>query len=302
MRCAGAIDIGGTHTKLGIVTEDGKIVAQGTVPTGEAGEPEPLIERIAETFRPMLAEARAGGNLVPAVGVSVAGFIDPDRSAMFGNANLPALCDFPLRLALVAALRIDCRLEVDSNAALLAEQRYGATNGSSRTVGVTVGTGLGGAVVVDGALLRYTGECAGDIGHIIVEPEGRPCSCGARGCLEALVSAGALSERGGGRAVSEIIAAAEAGEKDATQALGTTGQWLGFGLASLVPLFAPDSIVVGGGVSAAGELLLGPVRDSFHAHAAPAFAQSVSIVRSEMRGWAGVVGAAVCVFDPELAG
>lgn len=302
MRCAGAIDIGGTHTKLAIVSEDGRIVRQGTVPTGEAGEPEPLVARIAETFGPMLAEARGGGGLVPAVGVAVAGFIDPDRSSMFGNANLPALCDFPLRLALVAALRIDCRLEVDSNAALLAEQRHGATQGSIRTLGMTVGTGLGGAVTVNGRLLRYTGECAGDLGHIMVEPDGRSCSCGAKGCLEALVSAGALSERAGGRAVSDIIAAAGTGETNAREALGATGGWLGFGLASLAPVFAPDTVVVGGGVSAAGDLLLGAVRESFHAHAAPAFADSVTIVGSKMRGWAGVVGAAVCVFDPELAG
>ena len=301
MRVAGAVDIGGTGTKLAIIGEDGSIVARETIPTGEGGDPESLVERIGVALGAMLDAARASGSgtLVSSIGVAVAGFLDTDRSAMFGNSNLPALSDYPLRLALVARLRRDCWLEVDSNAALIAEHRHGVGRGSLRTLGVTVGTGLGGAVIVNNKLLRYTGECAGDLGHIIVDPQGRQCTCGARGCLEAMVCSAALRERGGGRAVREILAAARAGDAQALEALGETGHWLGIGLAGLVPVFAPELIVVGGGVAAAGELLLGPTRASFDEHAAVGLSENLTIVGSEYNGWEGVVGAGSLVLNPE---
>src|SRR5215208_1814144 len=248
-RLAGAVDIGGTGTKIGIVAEDGRIVRRATIPTSHAGEPAPLLDGLAATLHPMLDAAAADGNPVSGVGVSVAGFLDREHTAMVLNANLPALCGFPLRRALEERLGLDCRLEVDSNAAVIADYRYGAGRGSTRLLGVTVGTGLGGGVIVDGEPLRYTGECAGDLGHIILDENGRRCTCGARGCLEAMVSSAAVSERGGGRSVRDVIAGAKRGEQRATDALAETGWWLGLGLASLSPIFAPDRIVVGGGVA-----------------------------------------------------
>lgn len=297
MRLAGAVDIGGTGTKIALVTEDASLVMRTTIATGLGGEPHSLVERIAATLGAMFDATRADGTVVPGIGVAVAGFLDRERSAMFANANLPALCGFPLRRALSERMGMECQLEVDSNAALVADHRHGAARGSGRTLGVTIGTGVGGAVIVAGRLLRYTGECAGDVGHIIVAPGGRQCSCGARGCLEALVCAAALSERGDGRPVSDIVNSAGGGDRRALDALGETGRWLGLGLAALVPLFAPARIVVGGGVSAAGEMLLRPTRESFAMHAAPEFARTVTIAGSAFEGWAGVVGAGSLVLD-----
>jgi glucokinase len=294
MRLAGAVDIGGTRTKIGIVSEDGSVVRNDAIGTSAAGDPEPLVASIAATLGPMLASA---GSVV-GVGVSVAGFLDPDRGVMIENANLPKLCGFPLRRALTDRLGLECRLEVDSNAAVLAEHRFGAGKGASRLLGVTVGTGLGGGVIVNGALLRYTGECAGDIGHIIVDPAGRLCTCGARGCLEAMVCTAALSERAGGRRTRDVVNAAHRGEKQAVDALAQTGGWLGLGLASLAPLFAPERIVVGGGVAAAGDLLLEPARESFRVHAAPGFRDAVEIVGSTFKGREGMIGAASVFLDP----
>jgi glucokinase len=297
MRLVGAVDIGGTGTKIGVVAEDGRVVRRATIPTTPAGDPAPLVEGIATTLQPMLDAAAADGNPAVGVGVSVAGFLDRDHTAMTVNANLPALCGFPLRRALEERLGLECRLEVDSNAAVIADYRYGAGRGSARLLGVTVGTGLGGGVIVDGAPLRYTGECAGDVGHIILDPNGRLCTCGARGCLEAMVSSAAVSERGGGRSVRDVIASAQRGEQRATDALAKTGWWLGLGLASLSPIFAPDRIVVGGGVAAAGPLLLEPTRASYRAHAAPEFRDAVRVVGSSFEGWEGVVGAASVCLD-----
>ena len=298
MRVAAAIDIGGTSTKIGIVGEGGRVVTRTTVRTSTAGEPAPLLDAIVGALAPMLKSNTADGVVTLGTGVSVAGFLDTDRSVMIENANLRALCGFPLRQALEERLALDCRLEVDSNAAVVAEYRYGAGRGSARLLGVTIGTGFGGGVIIDGRLLRYTGECAGDIGHIIVDPKGPPCPCGAHGCLEAIVSSGALSHRAGGRSVRAIIDGARSGEKTAASALAETGWWLGLGLASLTPLFAPDTIVIGGGVAAAAELLLEPTEASYRQHVAPDHRSKVRIVGSTFGGWEGMVGAATLFLDP----
>jgi glucokinase len=298
MRVAGAIDIGGTGTKIGVVAEDGTILRRRTISTSAYFEPSALADAIASSLRLILDARDSQRNRVSGIGVSVAGFLDRGRTAMVHNANLPALRGFPLRQALEDRLSLDCRLEVDSNAAVLAEYRHGAGRGSTRLLGVTVGTGLGGGVIIDGQLLRYTGECAGDLGHIIVDRKGRLCTCGARGCLEAMVDVAALSERGGGRAVRDIIASARQGDKLARKALAETGRWLGLGLASLSPIFSPDRIVVGGGIAAAGELLLDAVQASYLTHVRPEFRGTTEVVGSSFDGWEGIVGAASLFLNP----
>jgi glucokinase len=291
MRLAAAVDIGGTRTKVGIVGEDGGVLVSASLPTLD-GEPELLLARITGALAPMLRQ-----HDVQCLGVAVAGFLDDDRSAMIANANLTSLQRYPLRDALAERLRLDCRLEVDSNASTIAEFRFGAGKGASRLLGITVGTGIGGGVILDGRVLRHTGGCAGDLGHVILSPDGRACTCGARGCLEAMACAGALSERGKG-AVDDIIMGARTGEQRSREALEETGWWLGLGLAALAPLFAPDVIVVGGGVAAAGELLMEPTRRSFLDHVSDELRGSVRLERSWFDGWEGMIGAACQCLDP----
>lgn len=297
MRTAGAIDIGGTSTKIGIIAEDGSIIARENVPTSLHGEPRGIVAAIGASLVPMLDKIRASGDPPLGVGCSVAGFLTPDRSAMVHNANLPALREFGLRAALQERLAIECRLEVDSNASTIAEYQHGAGRGAQRLLGVTLGTGLGGGVIIDGTLLRFTGECAGDIGHIIVDRNGRLCTCGARGCLEAMVNTAAVMERAGGRPVRDTIEGARKGDESAVRVLAETGWWLGLGLASLSPIFSPDRIVVGGGIASAGDLLLGPARESYRAHARPEFA-TTQVIGSSFNGWDGLVGAASLFLDP----
>ena len=300
MRVAGAIDIGGTRTKLGVIAEDGRILDRGIVSTPASGDPVPLIDAIAAKFKPMLdasGRAERSEESLVGVGVSVAGFLNREHTSMYANANLPLLIGFPLRRELEQRLGHSCLLEVDSNTAAIAEYRFGSGRASQRLLGVTIGTGFGGGVVVAGQLLRHTGECAGDLGHIILDPSGRRCTCGAHGCLEALVCSAALSERANGKSVREVVKDANAGDERAMDAIRETAKWLGLGLASLVPLFTPDTIVVGGGVAAAGELLLEPVRASFGAHAGDDY-QNVRIAGSKLEGWEGMLGAASLVFVP----
>jgi glucokinase len=296
MRIAGAIDIGGTSTKIGMVGDDGHIIARGRVPTSLQGEPRSLVSAIGEAFDAMM-KANASVRPIIGVGVSVAGFITPDRSAMIHNANLPALREFPLRAALEKRLGLHCQLEVDSNATTLAEFHYGAGKNAERLLGLTIGTGIGGGVILSGKLVRYNGECAGDIGHVIVKPGGRLCTCGAHGCLESMANSSALSERVGGRAVKDIIESAEKGDATSIEAIAESGYWIGLGAASLAPLFDPDVIVIGGGVAAAREMLLGPARQSYLKHASPQYTDA-SFVGSMFDGWDGLVGAASVLLNP----
>lgn len=298
MRTAGAIDIGGTGTKTGVIAEDGGVLSRTTIPTSAEHGPAQLVDRIAATLRPLLEAAAANGQAASGVGVSIAGFLDREHTAMFANANLPSLWGFPLRTALAERLALPCRLEVDTNASTVAEYRYGAGRGSARLLAVTIGTGMGGGVIIDGKLLRYTGECAGDLGHIIVDPKGRLCTCGARGCLEAMVCTAAITERAAGRGFRDVLSGAQRGEPASVEALAETGRWLGLGLASLSPLFAPDRIVVGGGVAAAGDLLVESARAAYRAHAAAEFRDKVQIVGSTFDGWEGMVGAGSLFLDP----
>ena len=298
MRLAGAVDIGGTNTKIGVVGEDGGILRRTTIPTRTGSDPARLVDAIAGELKSMLDAMTDERNQVAAIGISVAGFLDREHTMMIANANLPALREFPLRRAFEERFELACHLEVDSNASTVAEYRYGTGRGVSRLFGLTVGTGVGGGVIIGGKLLRFTGECAGDVAHIIVEPGGRKCTCGARGCLEAMICSAALSERAGSRAPSEIIRAAKTGEASAVQALQATGRLLGLGLASLSPIFAPEKFVIGGGIAAAGDLLVDPARESFDQSAGDDFRGKVTIVASTFDGWEGMVGAASLALSP----
>jgi len=298
MRVAGAVDIGGTSTKIGMVATDGSIVMRDRVPTSLGGDPNDLVESIGVSLGLMIEEATNRGYGIEGIGVSVAGFLTPDHSAMVHNPNLPRLREFPLRRALTENLGIECRLEVDSNASTIAEYQHGAGRGAQRLLGIVVGTGVGGGVIIDGRLLRFTGECSGDIGHVIVDPNGRMCTCGARGCLEAMVNTAALIDLANGRPVRETVTAAREGDPRAKDILAQAGHWIGLGLASLSPIFSPDRIVVGGGIAAAGDALLQPAQESYRKYARPEFAEHTEVIGSSFDGWEGLVGAASLFLDP----
>ena len=298
MRLAGAVDIGATNTKIGIVGEDGRIFRRTTIPTRSGVEPDHLVDAIAAELRPMLDAVTDERNQVVAIGIAIAGFLDREHTMMIANANLRDLCDFPLRRAFEERFELDCHLEVDSNATTMAEYRFGMGRGITNLLGMVFGTGVGGGVIVGGKLLRFTGECVGDIGHIIVEPEGRQCTCGARGCLEAVACSAALSERAEGRTVRQVIADAKNGDRSAIAAVKVTGDFIGLGFASLAPIFAPERIVIGGGLAAAGDLLIGPARASFSKHAGNDFRDRVEIVGSKFDGWEGIIGAASIALSP----
>jgi glucokinase len=288
-----AIDIGGTNTKFGLVDDTGAVQDILVLPTS-GPDPARFLECVMRAISRFIPRQCKG------IGVSVAGFLDEGRTRLEYNPNIAWLEGFPIRETLERQFQIPIALEVDSNAAALAEARFGVGIGSKRFLCVTVGTGIGAGMIVHGKLLRVAHGCIGDAGHVIVEPGGRECSCGGRGCAEAMASAPYVvdryRERGGTlQTAAEIIAAP--GDPAAVGALANAGAHLGIALASLANIFFPDTIAIGGGLSEAGDLLLSPASGAFR-RTVGRFAGNAKLVRAALGWQAPLAGAAILFSAP----
>jgi glucokinase len=294
------VDIGGTSTKAAVLEPDGElkfINAIATVPG-----PESFFEALVALIR----ETRNHAPDASEMGISVAGFLDDTRSRLIYNPNIKWLEDFPLHEELCRRfpdLRIE--LEVDSNAATMAEYHLGSGRGSRRFLCVTCGTGLGVGMCVDGRPLRFAYGCLGDIGHVIVDRNGPLCSCGGRGCAEAMIGAPALVDRFRRLAHLEeavtllaIIERANAGDQRAAQVIAQAGEWLGVALASIANILFPDRIAIAGGLSAAGNLLIAPASRVFQDLASTAVRQRITIARATLGARASLTGAAWPFWQP----
>ncbi|MCS0497964.1 ROK family glucokinase [Protaetiibacter mangrovi] len=301
------IDIGGTKIAGGLVAEDGAIIRQERRPT-PAGDGGAIIQAVVE-----VVESLRSSEQVSAVGVAAPGFIDAAQSTVYYTPNIPWRSE-PLRADLSARLPgLDITIDNDANAAGWAEYRFGAGRGYRDMTLLTIGTGVGGAIVADGRLLRGGFGAAAEIGHMRVVPGGLPCGCGQRGCIEQYGSGRALLRFAGEiadqRGIGQALAAAreEHGELDghlvydlivaedpgALYALRELGGWLGQAAASLSAVLDPEVFVFGGGVAAAGELLLEPIREAYLAHLpARGFHPEPTFATAELVNDAGVVGAA----------
>ncbi len=278
------VDIGGTNTKVALV-RTGVATNIETFPTGS--DSARLVANICE------AERRCRQGPLRGAGVAVAGFLNAARDRLAYNPNLAWLAGFPLREALAEALGTGVRLEVDSNAACLAEHHLGSGRGSRRFLCLVAGTGLGGGMMIDGDLLRFNGECLGDVGHVVVDPDGPACSCGGRGCAEAMVSErGIVENAGAGDTLRDVIESATQGDPRAVEALAGAGRALGIAMASLAQIFSPDRIALAGGLAEAGALVTSAAELSFRQAVNAEARSAVTVVKAEL-GWrAAVIGAA----------
>lgn len=308
------IDVGGTKIAGGLVDGDGRVLADAKIDS-PADDAASLTKAIGDLAAELAA--RHDGD-VAGVGVAVAGFIDRDRSTVMFAANL-AFRDEPLRDSLTSRLDLPVVVENDANAAAWGEFRFGAARDHQDMLLITVGTGIGGGVVVDGHLMRGGFGVAGEVGHLEFEPGGRVCGCGNRGCWEpygsgsALVAdtraladspeAAALVEFAGGTIDDiegpEITTAAKNGDDFARARLRDLGGHLGRGIATLAAVLDPSVVALGGGVSAAGDLLLDPVRESFRAHVTGRDHRPLPRIKAASLGnEAGLIGAAALVHEP----
>jgi glucokinase len=308
-RLAIGVDIGGTKVAAGLVDEGGAILTRARRLTPST---DPVA--VESTIVEVVQELRAGHEIV-GVGIGAAGFVDAERARVMFAPHL-AWRDEPLRDAVAAALGdLPVIVENDANAAAWAEWRFGVAQGESRLVCVTLGTGIGGAIVVDGVVQRGRWGMAGEFGHMVVVPDGRRCECGNRGCLEQYASGNVLGrearelaaagspvtvplvERVGGdldQLVGPLITlAAMDGDPVAIELFDEVGRWLGIGLANIAAALDPGMFVIGGGVSDAGELLLGPARESFRRTlTGRGFRPEARIVKAALGPESGMVGAA----------
>ena len=307
MGLAVGIDVGGTKIAGGVVDEVGKILA-----TARRESPATDTEAIERNIQDLVAELRANHD-VAAVGIGAAGFVDSSRSTVMFAPNL-AWRDEPLRADLEKLIDLPVVVENDANAAAWGEFTFGAGEDVQDTLLVTVGTGVGGGIVLNGQLHRGAFGVAAEIGHMRVVPDGRICGCGNKGCWEQYASGTALvrdtkeqaregsliarslvDRAGGVESISGplITAAAQDGDSFAREQLAVLGRWLGEGIASLTAVLDPAVVVIGGGVSEAGDLLLDPVRAHFRANLTGRHFRPELEVRAALLGnKAGMIGAA----------
>jgi glucokinase len=303
------VDIGGTKVLGGVVDENGLILAHARrdTPADDVGKTADFIVEVIQDL--------SSAHDVTAVGIGAAGWIDESRSRVLFAPNL-AWRDEPLRDRLAARVDLPVVVENDGNAAAWAEFRYGAARDHHDSMAlVTVGTGIGGGLIIGGQLIRGAHGIAAEMGHVRVVPNGRPCGCGRHGCLEQYASGSALVRFARERAQDDpasatklleladgaldaingplVTRAAKLGDPASVAAFMSVGGWLGSGLADLVQLLDPQALVVGGGVIEAGDLLMGPTRRAFADQLQARGGLPVAtVLAASMGNSAGVVGAA----------
>lgn len=287
------LDLGGTNIKWVVVERDGgdwRPLERDQVATPTADGPDVVVPLLAAVG----AEAVGRCPGVSTVGIGVPGLYDPAAGTTRFLVNFPgAWSGRPVAGPIGAALGLPAFLINDARAFGLAELRLGAGRGASSMVGLTLGTGVGGVIVVDGRVHQGHDGTAGEIGHQTIEPDGPWCGCGNRGCLEAFVRADQIAAACGTATAEDAVTRARAGDVRATEGLLQVARYLGIGIANMVSVIAPDRIVLGGGISAAADLLLGPIRDELRRRVQTTSLDDVEIVTAELGTWAGAIGAAV---------
>lgn len=315
-KLAACIDIGGTQARLGFVTPDGHILARQKIRAPNELGPAALVANLAERLRQLAVENDLDWNRVVGVGYSTAGIMDVLTGMMFASPNQGRWREVNFLCLLSDAFGLPVCIEMDANAAALGEAWLGAGSGCQHFIYLIVGTGVGCGLYLDGNIYHGWRGMAGEGGHITIEPDGPPCSCGNYGCLEALAAGPALAARAQaaiqqGRAtrIAEIangmtisanmvFQAAREGDEVADYLVAREADYIAIGIANLITLLNPQRVVLGGGVSLGGaDLLLDPIRRSVRRRCGSWVAfDPAQIVISQLGDDAGLLGAAKLIF------
>ncbi|RKD22612.1 hypothetical protein BEP19_10145 [Ammoniphilus oxalaticus] len=305
------IDLGGTTIKMGICSTDGAVIGETKHPT-----PKGPYQDVFRTFQQLLSDLllQAGLSIhdVIGVGVGVPALLDVKKGYAFEIVNL-GWRNVPIKFELERYLGVSCFVDNDANVAALGEMWQGAGRGAAHLICVTVGTGIGGGLILNGDIFHGAVGLAGEIGHLKVRPEiGRRCNCGNIGCLETEASATAivfygrtavesgeatqlrqiLDQSRGSLTARDVVDAAKNGDLVSIKIMERVSHYLGLALANLSNTLNPEKIVIGGGVSRAGSFFLNPIRDQFRTYALDQVARSVELLPAELGNTAGWLGAA----------
>ena len=289
------LDLGGTNIKAAIVEGDDEattptVISTALHPTHAERGPQGVTDRLIEVGRATIDEFGP----VSAAGLGVPGIFEADTGRIVLFPNLPGPWKgHALRDPVGAALGVPTTLINDARAFVLAEGTIGAGRAHRTLVGLTLGTGIGGGIMIDGQIHLGAFGTAGEIAHQIIIPDGPRCGCGNRGCIEALAKADALAELAGVPDAATVYAQAADGDADSLAAIDTVANYIGIGLANVVTVLGPSCVVIGGGIIAAGDLVLEPIRKALRTHLVLAPADGVSVVPAELGNWAGAIGAAL---------
>jgi len=311
------IDLGGTKILTAVVNAQGKMLSRDHSITPAKEGQEAVVKSILESTSRALGQAHIAAADLVAIGLGAPGLSNPETGILFTSPNLPGWKDVHLRDIIEKELGKKAFLINDANAAAIGELFFGAARGTRNFIYVTVSTGIGGGIIVDGKI--YTGSIgmAGELGHMVIDDEGPQCNCGNRGCWETLASGTALAREVRNRikegAVTSILnyvdgdidkvnaeaihKAAQAGDRVASELITRIAYYLGVGLANLINIFNPEAIVIGGGLSNIGDMLLKPAFEEAGRRAFKQAYQAVRFARAELGGNSGVLGAAAFALE-----
>ena len=308
-------DVGGTNLRIAAVDSDGTVVHQESVPTPMTRVASDVVAAISQVASSCIANCGISERPL-AFGLAMATLVNSREGKSLSSPNLPELNGLSVADAVSEQVGLQVLLENDATAAAIGEHWLGSSRQADNSIFVTLGTGVGGGLILDGRVFRGADGTAGEIGHICVEPEGHECGCGSRGCVEQYASATAISRiaeelaqkdrtssllGGSGVTSKDVYNAAKAGDAVGLETFRIMSRYLGIALAGLVDVLNPNMIVIGGGAAGAWDLFIDPVRKEIIQRAFGPPAKTVRLVRASLGNSAGILGAARVALDAQIA-
>jgi glucokinase len=286
------LDLGGTNIKVSVIEPDSeghRVLSVEERPTEAEAGPERVAANLVEAARGNIA-----GGQVGSIGLGVPGLFDRDTGVIELFPNLPGTWEgYPLRSIVEGALDMPITMINDARAFTIAEGTMGAGKGFRIVACLTLGTGIGGGIMIDGRVHLGAFGVAGEIGHQTIDPDGPLCGCGNHGCVEAMARADVLTSLARKESPEEVFRAAADGDEPSIGAIAEVARVLGIGLANVVTLLGPDRIVIGGGIAEAGDLVLDPIRQAIRERVTLVPTDHIAVVPAELGKWAGAYGAAL---------
>ncbi len=308
------IDVGGTNVKIALVDSNGKIGYSNTIPTRAEMGYEYTINNMKQAIRDLLTETKLSAKDIEGIGFGLPGQVDFKSGIVRLITNIPGWVEIPLAKMIEDEFHIPTRIDNDVRCAALGELNFGAGKGCQNLICITVGTGIGSGLIINGKLVRGASNAAGEIGHIKLQMHDGPiCGCGDTGCLEAFASGPAIvamaeeyilggkstkyREMANGNDITPFIVAeaAKAGDAVAKRIFTRMGEYIGIGMASVVNLLNPEKIIIGGGVADAGDILLNPLKETIKNRAMKIAGETVEVVPAQLGNTAGVIGASLLI-------
>lgn len=310
------IDVGGTNVKIALVDDNGKIIYSNSVPTYAKMGYEYTVNNIKQAIKDLMKETNTTPSDIEGIGFDFPGQVDCKTGVVKLAPNIPGWVNVPIAQMIEDEFHIPTRIDNDVRCAALGELKFGAGRGCENFICITVGTGIGSGIVINGKVVRGATNAAGELGHIKLQMNGGPiCGCGDTGCLEAFASGPAIVAMAqeyikggkstkfremaaveGGEITPYMVAkAAEEGDPVAKRIFEIVGEYIGIGLTSVINLLNPERVIIGGGVAESGELLLRPIRKTIKERAMVVAGNAVEIVPAQLGNSAGVIGASMLI-------